>query len=215
MLREQAYERFKERLFSRKLRPGQFVSQRTLAALVGTSEGPMREALKRLEAESLVRLVAQRGIQIAELNVEFIRNAFGLRLALESFAIRTFALTASKTECARLAARFTDVAERIRLRPTTKLLDEALAVDCDFHRTIVASLGNTLIDEFYRLNDDKIRLIRLNSRFTADRIASATAEHLAILAALAARDADGAAAAIERHLAISLRRSLGVTDPPP
>ena len=215
MLREQAYERFKQRLFSRKLRPGQFVSQRALAALVGTSEGPMREALKRLEAESLVRLVAQRGIQIAEINVEFIRNAFGLRLALESSAVRAFAHTVSKSECARLATLFTEVAERIRRNPAAKLLDEALRIDRDFHRMIVASLDNALIDEVYRLNDDKIRLIRLNSRFTPDRITSATAEHLAILEALAAREADAAVAALERHLAISLRRSLGVMDLPP
>ena len=215
MLREEAYERFKQRLFSRKLRPGQFVSQRALAVLVGTSEGPMREALKRLEAESLVRLVPQRGIQIADINVAFIQNAFGLRLALESFAVRRFALTRDKLECRRFTAIFTDIAERIRAHPTPKLLDGALAVDRDFHRSIVGSLGNPVIDEVYRLNDDKIRLIRLNSRFTADRIASATAEHLAILAALEAGDAEGAAAALEHHLAISLRRSLGVLDPPP
>jgi DNA-binding GntR family transcriptional regulator len=212
LLREQAYERFKERLFARELSPGQFVSQRALADLVGVSEGPMREALKRLEAEALVRLIPQRGIQIAEINVALIRDAFGLRVVLETAAAKNFVRTASNANLADLEARFLSVLERIRRRRDPRLLDEALAADVHLHQSMIESMDNALISEVYRINHDKIRLIRLNSRFTFERVLPGIDEHLAIIARLKARDAEGVVAALERHLAVSLRRSLGVTE---
>src|SRR6187399_164562 len=69
LMREVAYDRFKVELFKRNLAPGQFVSQVELCELLDVPLGPTREALKRLEAESLVRLIPQRGIQIADIGV--------------------------------------------------------------------------------------------------------------------------------------------------
>jgi DNA-binding GntR family transcriptional regulator len=106
MLRNEAYERFKQRLFAGDLRPGQFVSQRELTGLIGIGPGPVREALKRLESEALVNLIPQRGIQIADVNVNLIRNAFQLRLILESVATRHYALHAAAADIAGLGAAY-------------------------------------------------------------------------------------------------------------
>ena len=94
-MREVAYERFKAQLFKRNLVPGQFVSQGELCALLDVPLGPTREALKRLEAESLVRLIPQRGIQIADIGVTLIHEAFEFRAILELAAVRHFAQTAA------------------------------------------------------------------------------------------------------------------------
>ncbi|MGH7101861.1 MAG: GntR family transcriptional regulator [Acetobacteraceae bacterium] len=212
MLRTEAYERFKERLFARALQPGQFVSQRELAELVGVSEGPMREALKRLEAEALVRLIPQRGVQVTEVSAALIRDAFGLRLALEAAAVRHFTRTASDGQLDELEHGFRRILGRLGKRHDPSLLDAALEGDLRFHETMIESMGNALISEVYRVNHDKIRLIRLNSQFTFDRLEAAVAEHLAIIAGLRARDADAALAALERHLNVSLRRSLGIPE---
>src|SRR5581483_9745352 len=92
LMRELAYERFKMELFRRNLQPGQFVSQGELCALLDVPLGPTREALKRLEAESLVRLIPQRGIQITQIGVQLIHEAFEFRTVLELAAVRRFAL---------------------------------------------------------------------------------------------------------------------------
>jgi DNA-binding GntR family transcriptional regulator len=212
VLREQAYERFKERLFSRALRPGQFVSQRALADLVGVSEGPMREALKRLEAEALVLLIPQRGVQIADVNVALIRDAFGLRVALEAAAARNFARVASEDQLDEIEGRFRGVLDRLRRDRDPSLLDAALEADFHLHESMIESMENALISKVFRVNYDKIRLIRLNSRFTFERVASGIAEHLAIIACLRKRDPEGAVAALDHHLGISLRRSLGIME---
>src|SRR6187549_51425 len=94
LMREVAYERFKAELFKRNLAPGQFVSQVELCLLLDVPLGPTREALKRLEAESLVRLIPQRGIQIADIGVTLIHEAFEFRTVLEIAAIRRFIETA-------------------------------------------------------------------------------------------------------------------------
>jgi len=74
LMREVAYERFKVQLFKRNLVPGQFVSQGELCELLDVPLGPTREALKRLEAESLVRLIPQRGIQIADMDRNYYQD---------------------------------------------------------------------------------------------------------------------------------------------
>src|SRR5678810_1184668 len=95
LMREVAYERFKTELFRRNLAPGQFVSQVELCELLDVPLGPTREALKRLEAESLVRLIPQRGIQIADIGVTLIHEAFEFRAVIELAAMRRFVVEAS------------------------------------------------------------------------------------------------------------------------
>ncbi|MEH6726120.1 MAG: GntR family transcriptional regulator, partial [Hyphomicrobiales bacterium] len=63
-LRNAAYHAFIDHLFSGDIRPGSMVSQRELCEILDIPLNPMREALKRLEAENFVKLIPQRGIQI-------------------------------------------------------------------------------------------------------------------------------------------------------
>ena len=93
-LRDQAYQRFTRGLLAREIRAGQFVSQRELAELTGMSLGAIREMVPRLEADGLVRTVPQRGMQIAQVDVNLIRNAFQFRLIVEREAAAAFAQAA-------------------------------------------------------------------------------------------------------------------------
>lgn len=81
-LREKAYESFTRHLLARDVRPGQFVSQRRLVELTGLTLGAIRELIPRLEAEGLIKTVPQRGLQIAHIDLNLIREAFQLRVFL-------------------------------------------------------------------------------------------------------------------------------------
>src|SRR6185503_2786420 len=130
LMREVAYERFKAELFRRNLVPGQFVSQGELCELLDIPLGPTREALKRLEAESLVRLIPQRGIQIADIGVTLIHEAFEFRTVLETAAIRRFVTTAGDSVLDELERATTAVQQKMAGKSAldTKLLDAALQV---------------------------------------------------------------------------------------
>jgi len=209
-LRHKAYERFKERLFAEVLKPGQFVSQRELSEIVKVPIGPLREALKRLEAEALVRLIPQRGIQITELNVTMLNESFGLRRILELAAARHFAAEAPMPVIREIEALTERVMKRVRTNPNRENLDEALRVDWMLHDLIIDRMGNKTLADVHRVNFDKIRLARQHRRFTPERVSPALEEHLAVIAAFRARDPEAAAAALDRHLTIAHHRAVGL-----
>ena len=211
LMREVAYERFKAQLFKRNLVPGQFVSQGELCALLDVPLGPTREALKRLEAENLVRLIPQRGIQIADIGVTLIHEAFQFRAILETSAIRHFVTVADSGTLDELERLTTSVLRRFDGGGQTdpRLIDAALQADWGMHDMIVESVGNRIMTTAHRQNFDKIKMIRLHGR-SPRYLPLAMEEHLAIIAAMKARDPGKAAAALEQHLRAAERRALGM-----
>ena len=97
-LREKAYQSFTERLLAQDIRPGQFITQRELVGITGMSLGAVRELIPRLEADGLIKTVPQRGMQIAHVDLNLIRNAFQFRLILEREAAANFAEAATDDE---------------------------------------------------------------------------------------------------------------------
>ena len=211
LMREVAYERFKTQLFKRNLVPGHFVSQGELCALLDVPLGPTREALKRLEAESLVRLIPQRGIQIADIGVTLIREAFEFRTILELAAVRRFVANADDAAIATLEHSTRAVLDRMATSTDvdSRVLDAALQVDWGMHNLFIESAGNHILTAAHQQNFDKIRMIRLHGR-SPRYLPLAMEEHLVVIDALQRRDADQAAAALAHHLACAERRALGL-----
>jgi DNA-binding GntR family transcriptional regulator len=210
-LRWQAYDRFQQQLLAARIRPGQFVSQRELAALTGLPLGAIREVIPRLEAEGLLVTIPQRGLQIANVDVKLVRNAFQLRLILEREAAAQFAATATDAQLDALERAHRDVVAQAARGVTPALLDRAQAVDWGLHDMMIDALGNEIVSAIYRVNSLRIRLIRLDRvTLTADSLVPAMDEHLALLAALRTRDPQRAVAAIEAHLTHARNRALGL-----
>ena len=206
-----AYDRFKERLFSEDVRPGQFVSQRELVGLTGIPLAPMREALQKLEIEGLVHIVPQRSIQVAEANLKLIRNTFQLRMIVEKEAARRFAETASDAAIEEQLNAHLGIVERSRHKIDQAVLDEAQEVDRAMHDAMVETLDNELLSNIHRVNSDRIRLIRLDHGLvTPSSIAHVMREHLAVIEACRARDETAAAEAMEAHVSTALRRAMGL-----
>jgi DNA-binding GntR family transcriptional regulator len=210
LMREVAYERFKAQLFKRNLAPGQFVSQAELCELLAVPLGPTREALKRLEAENLVRLIPQRGIQITDIGVTLIHEAFEFRTVLELAAVRHFVTVAADATLNALERDTTAVLKRLDGGDNTdpRLLDAALQVDWGMHDMIVESVGNRIMMTAHRQNFDKIKMIRLHGR-SPRYLPLAMQEHLLVIAALKKREPETAAAALEHHMRCAERRALG------
>jgi DNA-binding GntR family transcriptional regulator len=208
MSRLEAYERFKVRLGSGELKPGQFVTQRELADLIGVPVGTAREAIQRLEYESLVKVYPQRGIQITEVSVRLIKEAFQFRSILEAAAVRHFAAAGPLADIDRLLAQTADVLGRAAGRIDEALARAAVEVDWTMHDTIVDGLGNSILSEVYRVNAGRIRLIRANNGLSGDRLRAVLTEHLTVLSACRARDPDAAESALLAHLEAARGRAL-------
>lgn len=212
MLRNEAYVSFKSAIFEGAISPGQLLSLRELCKTLNVSMAPMRDAAGKLESEGLVQLVPKRGIRIASLDREFIKNAFQVRRMIEAQACREVVKLDDWDDLHRINEWTVSVAARARDDISAELLREAYEVDWTFHKSLIRVLNNAHLTRIHELNADTIRLTRLNARFTKDRVAPAMREHLQVIQALLARDGEGAAEALETHIRISERRALGATE---
>jgi DNA-binding GntR family transcriptional regulator len=215
-LREKAYASFTRHLLARDIRPGQFISQRELVALTELPLGAIRELVPRLEAEGLIKTVAQRGMQIVHVDLNMIRDAFQFRLFLEREAVAIFAVEVS--DAALKALRDEHVAiieqcEKAKKKGTISdgLVARAQAVDWSMHSTIIDSLGNAIVSDAYRVNSIKIRLIRQEQTRLYDALVVPTMrEHLAVIDAIATRDPLKAADALGAHIINARNRAMGL-----
>ena len=205
-LRDRAYDCFTRHLLARDIRAGQFISQRELVELTGLPLGAIRELIPRLEAEGLIRTAPQRGMQIAHVDLNLIRDAFEFRLLLERQAVASFVREASDETIVRLRRDHAAILAESEAAQTeggigAGLIDRAQAIDWELHATIIDSLGNAIIADAYRVNAIKIRLIKQEQTRLNDAIVIPTMlEHMAVIDAIAARDPAHASDVLGAHI---------------
>ncbi|WP_171375878.1 GntR family transcriptional regulator [Rhizobium sophorae] len=210
-LREKAYESFTRHLLARDVRPGQFVSQRRLVELTGLTLGAIRELIPRLEAEGLIKTVPQRGLQIAHIDLNLIREAFQLRVFLEKEAVALFTRSASDETIAGLLKQHRDIADAIRSGDGSHELEvHAQAVDWGMHDAFIDALGNTIISNAYRVNSIKMRLISQDRFRIEGHVGPVMAEHLKVLEAIERRSAEDAVNSLVAHINHARDRALRI-----
>jgi DNA-binding GntR family transcriptional regulator len=214
-LRTDVYEQLKDRLLAGELRTGQFVSQRELADLLGATLNPVREAIRKLEAEGLINVYAQRGIQIVEGGPKAINDSYDYRLLLETNAVKHLIARADAEEIAAIAAKVEQSLETMAKSPKDRKVRIA-ALDCDyqFHKDLIDFQKNEIISKHYSLNAARLRLFRASLGEPLQRLEVAAKEHLEILDACRARDIDLAIARLSEHVQISREHTLGIRPMP-
>ncbi|NQW10961.1 MAG: GntR family transcriptional regulator [Alphaproteobacteria bacterium] len=194
-----AFHRLEQAIMRGELKPGERLSETTLARRFGISRGPLREAIGRLEGRKLVERVANQGARVVSLAEAEVIDLLVIREGLEGMACRLAAVRIKPGELKKLR-RMLDQHAR----------DEAVVSgrgyfqgerDLDFHYRIVLASGNArlvqmLDEELYSL----LRLYRHRLSTREGRPAQALKEHEAVLAALEARDPDAAEAAMRTHI---------------
>ncbi|MBG6199066.1 DNA-binding GntR family transcriptional regulator [Labrenzia sp. EL_13] len=210
-LRDDAYSSFTEKLLARDIQPGQIVSQRELVDLTGMPLGAIREMIPRLEADGLIRTVPKRGLQVLNIDLELIRNAFQLRRIIESEAFACFCENAPDADIERIASEHRNTLSEAERGVTPELLSRAQHMDWAFHDFVIDFLGNRIISDIHRVNAIKIRLIRnSDTRMLPELVESVMTEHLVIINALEVRDAGKTVEAVHAHVDSAKRRALGV-----
>lgn len=199
--REKAYAFLKETVLTDPDMQGRFLTEQEIADRIGISRTPIREALLLLAAEDLVQLVPKRGAHIAPLSGREITELMELRGIVERHAAEQ-AIEQRKVPVEKL----TELLERQRGLSGPEHAKEFIAVDHLFHATMVAAVGNELLNRHYEgLRSRQIRagVVALYNR--TGRQEAVLAEHRAILDAVAAGDTEAARAAISSHLESTLK----------
>ncbi|MGE3064620.1 MAG: GntR family transcriptional regulator [Hyphomicrobiaceae bacterium] len=199
MLKEQAYQLIKQRLFELDLISGQFVTQKQISELIGVPLGPVREAMHQLQSEGLVEILPQRGIQITPVSEQMVRDLFGVRKLLEPAGIKLLARNGDLALLKDLRRATREILRKEKLGEVSRLSGDAFRVDQRLHEMVIDALENQLVSDFFRVQQDRLRLVRLNIRVSTDH-EPGLSDHIQILDALCDRDAAGAAMHLFAHL---------------
>jgi DNA-binding GntR family transcriptional regulator len=206
-----AYARILETLFERRLAAGAFVSQGELAALIHIPIGPLRDALRLLEAEGLLTIHPRLGIEFIKPGLELLRSTYQLRGIIEASAVAVYAETADARDMEEIERLHRDaVAALEREGLTTEIRDGLDELDARLHNVIIASLQNPLVDNIYRRIHNYLRILRLDRKQSEPLSMRFLQEHLAIITACRRRKAAEAQAALHAHFANALQRLMGL-----
>lgn len=211
-LSDLAHHRLRDALFDGRLKGGTIVSQADLARLVDVPVGPLRDALRFLQAEGLVTIHSRSGIEIRKPDLQLLRNTYQMRMFLELPAVRRFAESAPMVEIESMIAAHEKAIALIEGRDF--LESEAVAAedfDRRFHLRIIRSLTNTLVESAYLQAQNLNRLYRMDTKYRYSTVLAVRTfrEHLAILEPMRQRGADTAETALEAHFTKAMQRAMG------
>nr|WP_259374549.1 GntR family transcriptional regulator [Calidifontimicrobium sp. SYSU G02091] len=192
-LYEDVAERLRQQIFARELPPGSWIDEQKLAAEYGISRTPLREALKVLAVEGLVTMKLGRGAYVTEMSRDDVAQVYHVLALLESDAAAAVARGADDAQRARLQQLHEQLEHDVQQR------DAFFATNERWHRALLEIAGNRWSQQVVADLRKVMKLSRHHSLFKQGRLADSLAEHRAIMAAIAARDAEAAARLMRAH----------------
>jgi DNA-binding GntR family transcriptional regulator len=192
------YERIKGEIFDFCLLPGDRFTETEVAARIGVSRTPVREALYRLQREGYIDVSARNGWNVRPFDFGLFENLYDVRVILELAAMRKLCEAGGAADLAELrAAWLVPAEERFRDAQAVCEMDEA------FHQRLVIAAGNPEMARIHRDVSERIRIIRRLDFTQRERIDSTYEEHAAILLTVMEGRAEDAATLLRAHIEAS------------
>jgi DNA-binding GntR family transcriptional regulator len=191
-------------VLSGELAPGGRVNENAFAGRFGVSRGPIREALRALEASGLVHSIPNRGFFVRRLDLEEAAHIYDVRAALFGLAGETLANTATEQIIAGLNRYIADMEAAAEARD----FDAYYPLNLAFHRYIIESTGNPVLAGLYLDLVKQMHLFRARSLGPGGGLAVSNAEHREMVQAVTRRDPLAAREAFANHVIRAKRRLL-------
>ena len=197
-LYQEVAEHLRQRIFLRELQPGSWIDELRIAQELGISRTPLREALKVLAAEGLVTMKVRRGAYVTEVSDADLADVYHLLGLLESDAAAAVARHATAADLLELEDLHRQL-ENVPLVEKNTATQAFLTLNVRFHARLVLIANNRRREQMV---NDLRKVMKLNghsSLLKTGRIQQSLQEHRELLAALKARDADGAMKLMREH----------------
>lgn len=197
-LQGEIYDMLKEAIVTGALAPGERLLQLSLAEHFGTSQTPVREALRRLVQESLVEYVPRRGTYVRKPRLSEVEDVYSLRAELEVWAARRFVERASEQDRAALQEHLRGLTKAAAEDDYQRFVD----ADMRLHEAVCRGSGSSLLFEIWTSVDNRVRGLRAASRSaTSRRYPGLVEQHRAIVEALLHGDPETGERLIREHMA--------------
>lgn len=195
-LHDEVAATLREEIFGGVLVPGAFIDEASVCERLQISRTPLREALKVLTAEGLLRHEPRRGCFVAEVTQRDLDEIFPVIALLEGRCAWEAARNASDDDLAALEALHDRLAKHARARR----INDYYATNFAIHEAIIMLADNRWLAQSIGDLRKILKLARQQQLHAPGRLEQSLSEHLAVFAALKARDSDGAEAAMRTHL---------------
>ncbi len=199
---ERVYAHLRDEILANRLPPGAVLSEVPLAASLGVSRGPVREAIGRLAAEGLVTVRPRRGAVVSALTHEEFLQAYQVREALESLAIR---LAVPRLEAGDLSS-IDSIVERQTEAVERDDIETFFTLNNAFHQLFVNASGNAPLQDMYRQLIGHMGRYQMRSLALRGTVKRSVAEHRAIARACRAGDPERAERLLRNHIRVPQRR---------
>jgi len=203
--KDRALDYVKSQVLTGAFPGGELISEGEVAAALGMSRTPVREAFLRLEAEGLLRLYPQRGALVVPVSSEEARAVIEARRLLEEFAVGKV-IGRGRAVRAAVFERLSGQLQRQHDAAAEPDWQEFLEADRTFHNITLDESGNRILSDFYSsLRDRQMRMTGESVIRDGQRMMTIMDEHRSIAEALRDGDLQQARKAVQNHLASTVR----------
>ena len=202
-LRDVAYEAIKHRIITCAFRPGEYLNEAHVSAIVGVGRTPVHQALDRLMLEGMVDVLPRKGVIVRPVSLDEVLQIIEVRLINETYGVRLAAERAEPDDIAQLS----DVLARAEQWMRVGKIEDMMRLDREFHHVIGRAARNVVLaGVLSRLHESALRhwFISLGR---PGRHSDVQGEHEAIRDAIRAHDPAAAEAAMRSHIE-SFRRNI-------
>jgi DNA-binding GntR family transcriptional regulator len=202
-LREQVLVELRRRIVDGEYGQGERLTETRLADDFGVSRNPVREALRVVEAEGFVQILPRRGAVVATLDETAVRDLFGVRQQLETLA----AGLAAERATAEGIAMLRGLIEQANAATAAKDFDQVAELNSAFHRAVIEVSGNRWLHSISAAMYHHVHWVfRVGA---AQRAPHSSEEHVRLVDAIEAGDAEAARTAARLHVQAAAKAALG------
>jgi len=201
-------------VYDGELTVGDHINEYTLAARLGVSRGPVREACRKLEQAGLLHCVVNRGMFVRDFTPQEVMELYDLRASLIGYAARRVAKGITRDQLSVLDS----LVERMEEAAQGGDCETYYPINLDFHATILAFGGCARILNIYTETDIVLHLFRRRRPHSSGEMIMANSEHRAMAKAFRMRNGTRCALLMERHAQagkVRIGRSLEAARPAP
>jgi DNA-binding GntR family transcriptional regulator len=194
-LRQQVLQQVRSEIISGQSLPGAMYSVPNLAATLGVSTTPVREALLELARSGLIEPMRNRGFKVVAPTLSQLRNLFDMRELLEVYAVELVALKRRKD-----LSGLRRLADDVARAESSGNVAGYLETDRSFHEALVEQADNELLTEEVMALRDKMRLYGIGTEPGKERQRASIAEHYRFIELAEIGDAESAKALMKHHI---------------
>jgi DNA-binding GntR family transcriptional regulator len=199
---QRVHDHLREEILAGRLPAGTELQEVALAAELGVSRGPIREAIGRLAAEGLVTVRPRRGAVVRSLSKQEFLEAYQVREALEMMAVRLAVPRLEQEHFDRLESLVGEMQRHAEKDDVSSFFE----ANGRFHAELFAASGNGKLQELYRQLLGQMGRYRMRSVALRGSLQRSVAEHRAIIRAARKGDVERAVHLMSEHIRVPQRR---------